>query len=406
MTVALTVTVNGQRTDQSVEPRVHLADFLRENLRLAGTHLGCEHGVCGACTVLINGAPVRSCLIMAVACDGFDVRTIEGFDGDDTMASLRQAFSRKHALQCGFCTAGMLIVARDIVLRVPEADEKRVRNELSGNLCRCTGYAGIVNAVLTVIDERRSAREATSLAAQSQTDLLAGSVVLAPETPSTDEPTVARPVAQTFVATKRDPAKVEKVGTIGREPRPGWTRFEESFLVDESPEAVWALFGDVPRVAACLPGAALSESDGRSIKGRLAVKLGPIAANFVGSAVIGRDDAALSGTISGAGSDGASNSRTMGEVTYRLTPADRGQATRVVVMADYRLQGPLAQFSRTELAQELGRHIVSEFAANLDRSLKGGPGASAERLDAGRVLWTAMRAWIGRKLAKLRFGRM
>jgi aerobic carbon-monoxide dehydrogenase small subunit len=404
MTMPLTVTVNGRRSESRVEPRVHLADFLREHLRLAGTHLGCEHGVCGACTVLIDGAPARSCLIMAIACDGLDVRTIEGFDGDDAMASLRNAFSRKHALQCGFCTPGMLITARDIVLRLPEADEARVRNELSGNLCRCTGYAGIVNAVLAVIEERRAANEATSLAAEPQTDLHASSGATAP-VPLTDALIVPHPLPQTPVAATRETAKVEKVTGTACELRPGWTRFEQSFLVEEPPEAVWAVFGDVARVAACLPGAELSESDGRAVKGRLAVRLGPITANFVGSAVIARDDAALSGTISGAGSDAGSSSRTMGEVTYRLRPADGGNATRVVVTADYRLQGMLAQFSRSELAQELGRRIISDFAANLDRSLKGGAGDGAADLDAGRLLSAATRAWIATALAKLWPGR-
>jgi aerobic carbon-monoxide dehydrogenase small subunit len=404
MTMPLTVTVNGRRTESRVEPRVHLGDFLREHLRLAGTHLGCEHGVCGACTVLIDGAPARSCLIMAVACDGLDVRTIEGFDGDDAMASLRNAFSRKHALQCGFCTPGMLIAARDIVLRLPEADEARVRNELSGNLCRCTGYAGIVNAVLAVIEERRAAGVTTSLAAEQRTDLRVGSGATAPVPPA-DASIVPRPLPQIPAAATRETAQVEKVAGTAGEPRPGWTRFEESFVVNEPAEAVWAIFSDVPRVAACLPGAELSESDGRSIKGRLAVKLGPIAANFVGSAVIARDDAALSGTISGAGSDAGTTSRTMGEVTYRLRPADGGNATRVVVIADYRLQGPLAQFSRSELAQELGRRIISDFAANLDRNLKGGPVDGVARLDAGRLLWAATRAWIATALAKLRPGR-
>ena len=143
----ISLTVNGQTVQALVEPRMHLGDFLREHCRLTGTHLGCEHGVCGACTVLIAGAPARSCITYAVACDGLAIRTIEGFDDDATMADLREAFSREHALQCGFCTPGMLIAARDIAERIPDADERRIRVELSGNLCRCTGYRGIVNAV-------------------------------------------------------------------------------------------------------------------------------------------------------------------------------------------------------------------------------------------------------------------
>lgn len=120
--------------------RMHLGDFLRDELQLTGTHLGCEHGVCGACTVLVDGQPTRSCITFAVACEGREVTTIEGYDDDAVMRLLRPAFTRHHALQCGFCTPGMLTTARDIVLRLPNADEARVRLELSGNLCRCTGY--------------------------------------------------------------------------------------------------------------------------------------------------------------------------------------------------------------------------------------------------------------------------
>src|SRR2546421_6968868 len=156
MKKAIQLSVNGQRVNADVEPRLQLADFVREHLFLTGTHLGCEHGVCGACTVEIDGAPARSCIAYAVACDGAEVRTIEGFDDDALMANLREAFSAEHALQCGYCTPGMLISARDIVLRLPDADEARIRKELAGNLCRCTGYVGIVRAIQRVIADRKA----------------------------------------------------------------------------------------------------------------------------------------------------------------------------------------------------------------------------------------------------------
>ncbi len=148
------LTINGSGVTASVEPRTSLADFVRESQRLTGTHLGCEHGVCGACTVLIDGQPMRSCITFAVSCEGAEVTTIEGFDDDPVMEDLRQAFTAHHGLQCGYCTPGMLVTARDIVTRLPDADEKRVRLELSGNLCRCTGYVGIVRAILAVLDKR------------------------------------------------------------------------------------------------------------------------------------------------------------------------------------------------------------------------------------------------------------
>jgi len=148
------LTVNGKPVEAAVEPRTHLADFLRERLRLTGTNLGCEHGVCGACTLMIDGAPARSCITFAAACAGAEVRTIEGFDDDALMERLRQAFTAEHALQCGYCTPGMLVTAYDIVMRLPDADEARVREELAGNLCRCTGYVGIVRAILHVLATR------------------------------------------------------------------------------------------------------------------------------------------------------------------------------------------------------------------------------------------------------------
>ena len=156
----VTLTVNGEDVTATVEPRTSLADFLREERRLTGTHLGCEHGVCGACTINMDGVPARSCIAYAATLDGADIRTIEGFDDDDVMEDLRQAFTENHGLQCGYCTPGMLISCRDIVIRLPDADEKRVRLELSGNLCRCTGYVGIVRAVLAVLEKRRGSAPA------------------------------------------------------------------------------------------------------------------------------------------------------------------------------------------------------------------------------------------------------
>ena len=151
----LSININGEHIKADVEPRLSLADFIRDRQRLTGTHLGCEHGVCGACTVLMNGEPVRSCITFAAVADGSEITTIEGFDQDEPMAQLRQAFHENHALQCGYCTPGMLVAARDIVTRLPDADEGRVRLELAGNLCRCTGYVGIVKAILSVLEQRR-----------------------------------------------------------------------------------------------------------------------------------------------------------------------------------------------------------------------------------------------------------
>jgi carbon-monoxide dehydrogenase small subunit len=153
--IQLDISVNGKERHASIEPRTTLADFVREGCSLTGTNLGCEQGVCGACTLMIDGAPMRSCIIPAVSCSGVEVRTIEDFDRDPLMVELREAFTAEHALQCGYCTPGMLATARDIVTRLPDADEARIRLELSGNLCRCTGYVGLVRAVQRVLAAHR-----------------------------------------------------------------------------------------------------------------------------------------------------------------------------------------------------------------------------------------------------------
>jgi carbon-monoxide dehydrogenase small subunit len=150
------LTVNGIPRSASVEPRRLLSDFLRHDLGLTGTHVGCEHGVCGACTVLLDGMAVRSCLTLAVAVDGREVTTIEGLAAEDgTLHPVQQAFRDHHGLQCGFCTPGFVLTACSLIADEPDADAEAIRDGLSGNLCRCTGYAGILAAVAQAADELR-----------------------------------------------------------------------------------------------------------------------------------------------------------------------------------------------------------------------------------------------------------
>jgi carbon-monoxide dehydrogenase small subunit len=163
-TIPVHFTLNGRPVDVAVAPRTTLADHVREHHGLTATHLGCEHGVCGACTVEIDGAPARSCIAYAAACEGRDVRTLEGLRDDPVVGALRDAFTAEHALQCGYCTPGMLVTARDIVRRLPDADEARIRLELAGNLCRCTGYRGIVRAIAQVLAQRRAPPDAPTTA--------------------------------------------------------------------------------------------------------------------------------------------------------------------------------------------------------------------------------------------------
>jgi len=156
--VNISVIVNGVQIRRSVPARQHLVDFLRENLGLTGSHLGCEHGVCGACTVLVDGEMIRGCLMLAAQADGVKVETIEGLSGHGVIGELQQQFHVRNALQCGFCTPGMLITAAEIVDRNPDATREEIREHISGNYCRCTGYQAIVDAISATLEARSAAR--------------------------------------------------------------------------------------------------------------------------------------------------------------------------------------------------------------------------------------------------------
>ena len=145
--IAIGVTVNGQRYEREVEPRLLLVQLLREELRLTGTHIGCDTTYCGACTILVNGEPVKSCTMLAVQADGADILTVEGLEKDGELHPLQKAFSENHGLQCGYCTPGMLMSATALLARNPSPDRKQIRKGIQGNLCRCTGYHNIVAAI-------------------------------------------------------------------------------------------------------------------------------------------------------------------------------------------------------------------------------------------------------------------
>ncbi len=352
----LSLSVNGQPVETHVEPRTHLGEFLREQQGLTGTHISCEQGVCGACTVLLEGVPVRSCITVALACQDRDVRTIEGFDDDPLMDQLREAFSTEHGLQCGFCTAGMLIAARDICQRLPDTDEQRIRYELSGNICRCTGYFGIVRAIKSVIDARRGGKASEKPAVSS--------VRIAPRAPVAAGQMKMRDIS--------GPAAEDSSELSGG------TRITEEFVVQHPPQTVWKVLGDVPAAAACLPGAELLQHDERSAKGRVRVKFGPMSAAFAGAASIERNDATMSAKIKGAGTDSGSNTRARGDLTYKVTPEPGGQAARVQIVLNYSLVGPLAQFSRSGLIKEFAGRLTADFAGNLNRKITDPTGAPTE----------------------------
>ena len=355
------ITVNGHLVSASIEPRTHLADFLRDTLNLTGTHLGCEHGVCGACTLLLDDMPVRSCITYAAACAGSRVTTIEGLDDDEIAAELRTAFTREHALQCGYCTPGMLIAARDLVLRLETADERSIRVGLSGNLCRCTGYVGIVRAVRSVIERRRALGILPIAGAGRQLLGPVGSrnnmVVSAPTIAS-------RKAANTEQSTQRAVVATDIPDFV-----PGKV-FDDHFTVAAPPDSVFALFADTAELATCLPGASLTAVPAPDrVEGVIRVKLGPVSADFRGAARIERDPKIRAGRIVATGKDQRSGSSTRGEIRYRLVPIEQGAATRVELSIGYSLQGLLAQIAREGLVRDLARRLIADFARNLDRYL-------------------------------------
>jgi aerobic carbon-monoxide dehydrogenase small subunit len=358
------LTVNTRAVKASVEPRTHLADFLRDNLNLTGTHLGCEHGVCGACTLLLDDMPARSCITYAVACDGARVTTIEGLDDDEITTELRAAFTREHALQCGYCTPGMLIAARDLVLRLPASDERSIRVGMSGNLCRCTGYVGIVRAVRTVIDQRRQRGIMPIPGGGRQTLGPVGSG-------NATNPAVSESAGRLAVKTE---ARDENGGAIAIPDFTPAKVFQDHFNVAYPPGKVFDMLGDVAQVAACLPGAALTGAPTpERVEGMIRVKLGPISADFRGAARIERVVETLSGRIVGIGRDQRSRSSTQGEIRYHLVPTEQGAATRVELSIGYSLKGMLAQIARDGLVRDLAARLTADFARNLDRHLSGAP---------------------------------
>jgi carbon-monoxide dehydrogenase small subunit len=309
------------------------------------------------------------------------------------MKRLRRSFSVHHGLQCGYCTPGMLITARDIVRRFPDADEARIRLELSGNLCRCTGYVGIVNAIKAVL-----------------VDLKENPPADVPVAPVRQEPVRnAQPQPagefQTFAAIAATPSNaparssqddaaspVSNVQPTGA--RKGWTAIDDSFVVPFPLEKVWAFMGDLPSVTACLPGAELIEHDSEKVKGKIAIKFGPMSANFAGAARLERDDAAYRAVMRGAGQDNISRSKANGDVTYALSDESNGTQTRVAVTLEYMLQGPLAQFSRSGLVKDFVRRMIADFGARITAQLAGADmhdsAGPSTRFNVGSLVWSVL----------------
>jgi aerobic carbon-monoxide dehydrogenase small subunit len=387
----ISLTVNGMPITETVAARMHLADFLRDRLSLTATHLRCEQGVCGACTLLIDGQPARSCITYAALCEGSEVTTLEGLEHDPVMVALREAFSAEHALQCGFCTPGMLVTARDVVLRLPHADETRVRRELSGNLCRCTGYTGIVRAIRRVLEAGAPVHQVPPRASLGPVGAHPAAGGATPARPLQEAGTPALPAAA-----------AAEVGLGSAAPN---ITLRQSFSVAAPPDRVWRTLGDVARIVACMPGAALTGPVvGNRITGRMRVTLGPVAATFTGEGRMDRDEAARHGTIAGGGRDAFTRSRLAAEVAYRVAPCTDGAGSVVDVEVRALLTGPLAQFSRGGIIADVAARLTDMFAANLERTMaaeEGEPAVAQSALRGGALIGSVLLARLRQAVARL-----
>jgi len=379
---SVSITVNGKPATAEIQPRTHLADFLREKLNLTGTHLGCEHGVCGACTLLVDGVPTRSCITFALACQQAEVTTIEGLDEDEIARELRAAFTREHGLQCGYCTPGMIVSARDIVLRLDNPSERDIRVAMSGNLCRCTGYVGIIRAVQQVVKARR-ARGIAAIPNGNRTRL-------GPSGSGNAGAIVVGTTQQRIASSKPDIAAGATRSLRDADWKPQ-TSFTQNFTVAHPVEDVWSFFADIAAVAACLPGTSLvGEPVDGHVDGQIRIKVGPISTEFQGVADVTRDEATRTGTIVGAGKDKRSNSSTRGLIGYAVKPGDAPGQTRVDLSIGFTLTGALAQFSRTGLIQDVASRIIAVFVQNLESRLShnadGGQPSVVREFDGGALL--------------------
>jgi carbon-monoxide dehydrogenase small subunit len=349
------LTVNGRAVSANPEPRTHLADFLRDTLLLTGTHLGCEHGVCGACTVLLDGDPVRACLTYPALIDGADIQTVEGLEHDPIAARLRDAFAAEHALQCGYCTPGMLVTARDIVLRLPDADDARIRLELAGNLCRCTGYDGIVRAISRVLDEK---------------------------------PDIASPPRAPIPTARFDAKKTDRT-TAAAQTADG---LHQRLVFPIPADALWAALHDPALLASCIPGATVDRVEDGLIAGSMQVALGPVRVRLAGEATVRYDEPARTGTISGGGAD-RGGTRVSASAGFRVV-AEGASASTLQVDIEYELRGALSQLARGRVVEMLAGEIGAQFARTLAARLSGAPPEAAAPLRAGSFGWQVLLAWL------------
>jgi carbon-monoxide dehydrogenase small subunit len=375
--IDVSFTANGTPVSIRVPARMHLADALRSHLGLSGTHLGCEHGVCGMCTVLIDGDAARACLVFAVQAEGTEVVTVEGLGSQDDQHPLQQAFSHHHALQCGFCTPGFLMSSYDLLAHSEDGvDAETLPEDMSGVICRCTGYRGILAAVADVSEAHPDGVPAPMNCAPRTLVGRGGAA------PTTAEALDAAPVGAPTESGTAEITRPTGTPTI---------TVEVTRTLTSSIEDVWAVMDDVDRLARCLPGAEMTADLGDDrYRGRAKVALGPVRLSFEGLAQITERDAEhhrLALLAQGADTGG---NRTAADVGLRATATADG-GTELRADAAVFLSGRIAQFGRA-LAGDVSQRMFEQFADAVDETARTGTapdlgsGPSALAIGAQAVL--------------------
>lgn len=346
-------TVNGRPATVHVAPRVTLADALRDHLGLTGTHLGCEHGVCGLCTVMVDGDAARSCLILACQVDGSDIVTVEGMGTPTDLHPLQRSFGVHHALQCGFCTPGQIMSAYDLLSSEAEIDAEELPGQLSGVLCRCTGYRNIVDAVADVAGEYPDGVPGPRNCGHAP-PRLPRSTLGGTGSPTALESADAASGPVTIAVPSGEPTAVITVDT------------RATASIDD----IWNVIEDTETLATCLPGAEIiNDFGGDQYKGRMRVSLGPVRLAFLGDVkILERDDATHQVKVIGQAADAASGDvAAVVDLTLESQP-DGSTALRAV--AELHMVGRIAQFGRG-LVNDVSKDMFRQFAANIDAASRG-----------------------------------
>lgn len=352
-TVRVQLTVNGRAAEVDVAPRVTLADALRDHLGLTGTHLGCEHGVCGMCTVTVDGEAARACLLLACQLDGAEIMTVEGLGRPDDLHPLQESFGRHHALQCGFCTPGMLMSAYDLLDHEPGVRAEDLPEKMSGVLCRCTGYRHIIDAVADVADTHPDAVPPPRNCGRQA--LLPRTTLGGPGAAAEDGPSA--------VAAAREISLPQSEPTV---------RIALEHEVSAPPGEVWDVMNDTERLAACLPGAELLADHGDDrYAGRIRVALGPIKLAFLGDIHVTERDAEHRSLRAVAQAADAGGGTVQADVRLAArTRPDGAPGSVIHAEADLFMVGRIAQFGRS-LAGDVSTDMFAQFAAALDAAARG-----------------------------------